>query len=292
MSRLLAIIESPPALPNALETHRSFVNTWECDENQHMNVQFYSRRFEEARRVFGLLTTGRDASTPVRDRHIRYHAELHAGATTVTRSAVIADGAFAGGIVHMLHHSETGVLSATALEQADIATGGQHAIGQDAARQALPRGIGAEPLTALPVGKLVELGGLAANFSVIGPCDCDAAGRLTERALVGRFSNGAPHAWKASGVDVNWLLSRNLGRVAVEMKITRHADAKPGDVLALYSAPVACSGKTVTLHHELVKLATGEPVASGKVVALILDLTTRRPTELPASVVAHLQKIA
>jgi acyl-CoA thioester hydrolase len=279
-------------LPNVLETHRSFVNTWECDENQHMNVQFYAKRFEEARRVFDLLATGKGAGAPVRDRHIRFHAELHAGATTVTRSAVIAGGAFAGRVVHMLYHSETGVLSATALEPAGDGVGGAHAIEEDAARQALPRSVEAAPLTAFPAEKLVDLGGLAANFSVALPSDCDPEGRLTERALVGRFSDSAPHAWKASGVDVNWLLARNLGRVAVEMKITRHADTRPGDVLALYSAPVACSGKTVTLHHELVRLETGEPVASGRVVALILDLTTRRPTELPAPVVAHLQKAA
>ena len=31
-----------------VESHRSFVNTWECDDNAHMNVQFYFKRFDEA----------------------------------------------------------------------------------------------------------------------------------------------------------------------------------------------------------------------------------------------------
>ena len=33
-----------PSDPNGtpfVETHRGFVNTWDCDENAHMNVQFY-----------------------------------------------------------------------------------------------------------------------------------------------------------------------------------------------------------------------------------------------------------
>lgn len=34
----------------------SFVNRWECDENDHLNVQFYFSRFEEADRQFRLMT--------------------------------------------------------------------------------------------------------------------------------------------------------------------------------------------------------------------------------------------
>ena len=31
-----------------LVTQRGFVNTWECDENEHLNVQFYFARFADA----------------------------------------------------------------------------------------------------------------------------------------------------------------------------------------------------------------------------------------------------
>lgn len=276
-------------MPDFAETHRSFVNTWECDENQHMNVQFYAKRFEEARRVFEVVAAGDTSAAPVRDRHIRYHAELHAGATTVTRSAVISDGARAGSVVHLLHHAETGRLSATALESAGAGFSADFRVAESEVGAALPRSVEAEPLRPLSARHLVSHGGLATNFSIAAANDCDAEGRLTARAIVGRFSDGAPHGWKASGVDVNWLLENGLGRVAVEMKITRHGECRPGDALALYTMPAASSGKTVTLHHELVRLSDGLPLATGKVVALILDLSTRRPTALPEAVVAKLQ---
>ena len=36
------------------ETQRAFVNTWECDENDHLNVQFYWKRFGDAAQVLQL----------------------------------------------------------------------------------------------------------------------------------------------------------------------------------------------------------------------------------------------
>ena len=40
---------------SAIETLKSYVNTWECDENDHLNVQFYFRFFEDAAGHFQLL---------------------------------------------------------------------------------------------------------------------------------------------------------------------------------------------------------------------------------------------
>jgi acyl-CoA thioester hydrolase len=61
----------------AIETLFSFVNCWECDENDHLNVQFYLARFEEADRQFRLLSGLSDALAGARRaRHLRYHEEL------------------------------------------------------------------------------------------------------------------------------------------------------------------------------------------------------------------------
>ena len=47
---------------SAVETLFSFVNRWECDENDHLNVQFYFSRFDEADRQFRLVTGLSDAN--------------------------------------------------------------------------------------------------------------------------------------------------------------------------------------------------------------------------------------
>src|SRR5690606_14463926 len=173
-------------LQELLETHRSFVNTWESDENAHMNVQFYLKRFDEAARFFDLLSGGGVHDRPLpRDRHVRYHAELTAGSTTLVRSAVIADGPFEGRVVHFLENSETGALSATALDSTSRPDF-KHRIPAEKAAPALPRSAPAEPLTPVAPEKILASGGLVTNRSVVSPADCGATGHMSEQAHVAR----------------------------------------------------------------------------------------------------------
>lgn len=279
------------ALHDLVETHRSFVNTWECDENAHMNVQFYLKRFDEAARFFDMLSAGAAHDGPLpRDRHVRYHAELVAAATTLVRSAAIEDGPYAGRVVHFLEHAETGVLAATAI---DAPSGLRHEsrIGAAHVERALPRSAPSEPLRAFAPDRILARGGIVSNRSIVGSGECDARARMVEQCYVARLSDGAPHGWKCAGVDVEWLRERNLGRVAVEMKITHHAPAMAGDPLVLYTAPARAGEKTVKLRHEMVRASDGEAIASAEVVALILDLKKRKSIALPEHVVARLQSL-
>lgn len=277
-------------MTDTLETHRSFVNTWECDENAHLNVQFYLKRFDEAARFFALLSAGGGHDGPLpRDRNVRYHAELAAGATTLVRSAAISGGAFDGHVVHFLEDAETGRLSATSLDTPS-GTGHAHAIAADAAERALPRSAPHGSLEAITPRHILGRGGLVAHRAIVGPGDCDAAGTITERFHVACLSDAAAHAWSHAGAAAVWLGERGLGRVAVEMKITHHAPAMAGDAIAVYSAPTAATGRTVTLRHEIVRAADDRPVASAEVVALILDLSTRRPVALPEPVAARMAR--
>lgn len=275
-----------------IETHRSFVNSWESDENAHLNVQFYMKRFDEAARFFAMLSgdAGHDGPLP-RDRHVRYHAELRAGSTTLTRSAAIAGGAFDGRVVHFIENAETGVLSATAL---DFPTGRDHphTICEEEAKQALPRSAPAETLTPIEPKDIRAMGGLVTNRSILGPGECGPHGSATERAHVARFSDAAPHTWNRAGVSVEWLKENKLGRVAVEMKITHHAPARAGDPLTVHSVPRVSGARTVALRHEIVRESDGAAIASSEVIALILDLTTRKATALPEAVRERLARNA
>ncbi|MDX5365767.1 MAG: thioesterase, partial [Alphaproteobacteria bacterium] len=69
-----------------LDTFRGTVNTWECDEVGHMNVQFYVARASDAafylRHALGLspshVKVERRAMVAIEE-HIRFHRELRAG---------------------------------------------------------------------------------------------------------------------------------------------------------------------------------------------------------------------
>ena len=99
------------------ETLFSFVNRWECDENDHLNVQFYFSRFEEADRQFQLISGLSEALVGARRvRHVRYHKELRTGDLVTVRSAIAFDGPHMLSVVHEMYNTTSGALAATAID--------------------------------------------------------------------------------------------------------------------------------------------------------------------------------
>jgi len=265
------------------ETFRSFVNTWECDENAHMNVQFYFRAFQQASEVFALMA-GRPnpgaASAIVR--HVRYHRELRAAHGYHVRSALLGEGAAAGGVVHLLCDSENGSLAATALDQPGYRTGFPVPVGEAAARPALPRGLPWGPtLPADTAGLLAR--GLAriVHRSVLRVAETGFDGDMLSEAAISRFTDGVPHSWADLGLSSAWLAANGFGRVAVEMKLTRLEKAEAGRPLRLVTWIPLVEEKTFVIRHQIEDLVTGRVVAAGEVRSLVMDLSTRRAVPVP-----------
>lgn len=264
-----------------VETHRSFVNTWECDDNAHMNVQFYFKRFDEAARFFAGMNGGDMAGPLPRTRHVRYHAELHVGGITRMRSAILADGRFAGHVVHVLDDLETGRIAATAIDAPSGFRADANRVSEREVELALPKGIEPDPSNPMKAGDVLALGGLVSSRTIVQPMLCDAAGELLSQGFVGRLSDGAAHVWEVAGVGIARLRELGYGRVALEMKLTHHRPAKAGDALLIHSRPIMTGGKAMQLHHEITRFPDGAPVATAHVMAVILDLTTRRSVAMP-----------
>ena len=78
----------------AIETLFSFVNCWECDENDHLNVQFYLGRFEEADRQFRLLSGLSDAAMKYNpDSMIRWRRQKRRDLDLLPEPSVYESGA-------------------------------------------------------------------------------------------------------------------------------------------------------------------------------------------------------
>lgn len=263
------------------ETHRAFVNTWECDENAHLNIQFYLKRFDEAARIHAAMTGHGVPDGPLPcTRHVRYHGELLPGAMTKIRSAIVGDGPFEGWTVHLLENISSDSIAATAL---DSPAGEKPMAGVPAAEvaPALPRGLPRDHLEPLPPDDILGKGGLVANHSIVAPSECDAAGRLMQQFYIARMSDAAAHAWEHAGISTTWLDQHGYGRAAVEMKLTYHGSVSAGDMLFLHCRAEVAGRKTVKLRHEIVRYPDMRPVFSAEVLALILDLKTRRSVVLP-----------
>lgn len=266
-----------------IETHRSFVNRWECDENNHMNVQFYMKRFDEATQIMDAIE-GHKAPRPTM-RHVRYHRELLEGDGAIIRSGWFTDGDGNTHRVHIMSHSETGKICTTALDtfakSPPARTGGPVCDGSDL-EPALPRGLDDAPIifenAEATVAKKIAV---ISNYSIVEDHDRETDGHLHFNRIISRFTDGAPHIWDLSGLTTSWLQNQNLGRVAVEMKVMATSDTLAGTALRLISCISDRNEKTFRILHQLQEIVSGKVIALGEVRCLILDLERRKAVALP-----------
>lgn len=98
-----------------LETYRGVVYPWHIDHIGHMNVQFYTARFDEATWHFFaaigitsayLKTNGRGMAAV--DQHTQYKQELHAGALIRITSELLEMKPKTVRFRHRMYNAETG----------------------------------------------------------------------------------------------------------------------------------------------------------------------------------------
>ncbi|MBA5779144.1 thioesterase family protein [Stappia sp. F7233] len=273
----------------AVETLFSFVNRWECDENEHLNVQYYFSRFEEADRQFRLLTGLSDAlAGPRRCRHVRYHRELCVGHVLLMTSYAAVDGPHMLTIVHELR-TDDGALAATAIDGYSAAEGTvrelrrrfkpvELAMPEYAMPRGLPAAVSAMKST---LDGLIAGGAAIVNRSTVTPRNLGPEGRADDELAIGRFTEAAPHVWNMTPMTSSWLAERDLGRVAVEMKLAWLGPLKAGDPIIVVSAPIAASRSTFAFRHHLFETRASRLAAVCETVALTMDLKTRKAVPLP-----------
>ncbi len=258
-------------------THKSFVNSWECDENVHLNVQFYWKRFGQAVTVFQQS----EGLEPQRwsNRHVRYHSELGMSANTTVRSAAVAG---ANTLVHQLYGAGGDVLSATAVDEFANSFDAQNAHVLNIPDAALPRSLQSKPLSIVDADEMLKTrNGVLSHLSVISSKECDDEGVLLDENHISRFSDAAGHLWHHMGIDRGWMQKQNLGSVAVEMRTTRHALPKNGMITEIVSWVDQVSEKTFSFHHQVKDRISGNVLYRGAVTALMMDIAARKAVALP-----------
>lgn len=260
------------------ETYRGFVNTWECDENDHVNVQFYFDRFEIAARAAAALSSGRYEAVRLRVRHVRYHKECQAADLLVGESAGVAGRSAT--VQHRLLNAETGALLATALDLYDGAAWGLSEIPLDP--HGAPRGLAEGYDGEARDDAALEAAGYPVTYrGLVRPGEVCAAGAMSDRHFIARVTDAVAHAWTNAGVTGSFLADNGYGRVAVEMKLSIAERPTAGTLLHVRSALIAVTRSTLTFRHLLIDTAARRPFAVVSVAALIMDHRTRRAIRLP-----------
>lgn len=285
-----------------LLTHRGYVNTWECDDRGHLNVQFYPDRFADAgAHALHALGLGPQAAAAAGlgfrlvQEHVTFQRELRASDSISVYTGVAAADAQGLTLLHELVESTSGQVSSTSTQRL-VVEGGQfpEAVLARAAQatievpqHARPRSVGDVAPPILTLNAPGTQGLVEIRRGIVHPPECDATGRQRMRFLHGQFSDGAGHLWEAMGLPRDKMVDRGFGSVVVELLLRPIRPVMAGTLVVIRSGVCAVAGKSIRVNHFMFDAETGETVATSDVTALLMDLTTRRAIALPEDVRAQ-----
>lgn len=285
-----------------IETLRDTANSWECDENDHINIKSYARRFDDAVRAF--LVEARWQVPHRTSRLIRFHAELRGGEPVNGTTAIVAIDGGQVALEHRLyasHRMANGepLLSATALDLLpDVEREDLSAFDlTSASADALPKTGRLDANQTLHISGLdrlpVTYKGVVPNDAFGPEAESTNGPRLSDHYLVGIISDAATHIWAEAGATDDWLRERGWGRAAVQLRLRYGTRPQAGDVVDIRSAIVAFTRKTVSYRHLIVNQMTETVIAEATITSLMLDLSARRAIPWPDDNLKHLhQKVA
>jgi acyl-CoA thioester hydrolase len=271
-------------------TYATAVNTWQCDENAHLNVQFYTEFGHEASaQLMASLGLGRRAqasaglSVRAAHDHIRYLREFRVIDPVAVRSAPVEVGEFHLVVYHEIRNSGDDTIASTMRRRivSDKPWPAAFRNAAGAARielppAAKPRGVGESELPELTLADARRVGLTEVGRSAIKPFECDENGELLPRHQTGRYSDGAPILWNHMGFDRAAMQQRQEGSVVVEMMQYYRRPLVAGDAAIVMSGLADHGDKIVKLAHFLFEAETGTLAACAEAVGVKFDQKIRK----------------
>lgn len=281
------------------EVWRGGVNAWECDEMGHMNVRFHLTRAAEglaglARRLRlpDAFRAGAASTLLVREQHIRFHKEAHAGAPLAMTGAVTRWGDADAELAFVMRHPDETVASTFRMRvehgtPADRvfpwparARAAAEALTTDVPPEAQGRtlGFGEEPPVSASLARADALGLVCIGRGVLSPAGCDVHGALRPDEFIGRVSDGAAalvRPLREAARDGN-PEARRVGGAVLEYRLLMRDRATAGDHLELRSGLIAGEGKVARVAHWMLDPVSGRPWVSSEAVVVSFDLDTRK----------------
>jgi acyl-CoA thioester hydrolase len=284
-----------------VEIWRGGVNTWDCDEMGHMNVRHYVVRAQEG--LIGLaaelglphaFSPHANATLLVKEHHIRFLREAHAGAPLTMLGGVIEMGETEARLLQLLIHPGSGELAATFQTTVVHATPreGQpfpwpriareraEALKVEVPEKARARSLDLSPFT--PTASLARADALKLSRIGLGgllPTDCDVYGRMRAEQFIGRVSDGIGafiHPFRDLVVEHAEHKPQRMGGAVLEYRIAYLSWPRIGDRIDIRSGLVGTDARTMRVAHWMLDPATGEPWGTSEAVAITFDLDARK----------------
>lgn len=284
-----------------VEIWRGGVNTWDCDEMGHMNVRHYVVRAQEG--LIGLaaelglphaFSPHANATLLVKEHHIRFLREAHAGAPLAMLGGVIEMAETEARLLQLLIHPATGELAATfqttvvhatpregqPFPWPKIARERAEALKVEVPEKARARSLDLSPFT--PTASLARADALKLSRIGLGgllPTDCDVYGRMRAEQFIGRVSDGVGafiHPFRDLVFEHAQPRPGRLGGAVLEYRIAYLAWPRIGDRIEVRSGLIGTDARTLRVAHWMLDPATGEPWGTSEAVTITFDLDARK----------------
>lgn len=292
-----------------VELWRGGVNTWECDEMGHMNVRFYVAKAVEGLATLAALIGMPDAfcadatsTLLVREQHIRFLKEAHAGAALHMVGGVVEMGESEARLVQLLVHSNSGdiaasfqtvVVHATAREGvafpwSDRTRARAAALTMAVPEKAQSRSVALDPVeTTGSLARADELGLLRIGLGALSPQECDVFGRMRPELFIGRVSDGIGGLvgpLRAIVADHAPNRPARTGGAVLEYRLVQLDWPRAGERFELRSGLVGADARTMRMVHWMLDPESGKVWGTSEAVAITFDLDARKvvPIEDPA----------
>lgn len=300
-----------------VEIWRGGVNTWDCDEMGHMNVRHYVVRAMEG--LAGLaaelglphaFSPYANATVVVREQHIRFLREAHAGVTLHMLGGVIEISDTEARVLQLLVHSATGQLAATfqttiahvtpregeAFPWPRIVHERAAALKVEVPAQAQARSLDLSPFeTTASLARAEELGLKRIGLGALSPTDCDVFGRMRAEQFIGRVSDGIS-AFITPFRDVVVAHAEpkpaRMGGAVLEYRLIQLAWPRAGDRVELRSGLAGTEGQAMRVVHWMLDPTTGKAWGTSEAVAITFDLDARKVVPVRDTARAELAKWA
>jgi acyl-CoA thioester hydrolase len=276
--------------PGLIPTFSTAVNTWQCDENDHLNVQFYTEFGHEASaHLLASLGLGPRAQRAVGITldaawdHVRYLREFREVDAVEVLSAPVELGERHLIAYHEIRNASDGTVAATMRRRiaSDRPWSDPFRARAEAASMALPanakpRSVGTLALPDLALADAARTGLVDIGRTMIMPAECDERGAFLPHHLFGRYSDGAPLLWNHLGFDRAAMQERGEGSVVVEMLNHYRRPLQAGDLLVVMSGLASFTDKVLVFTHFLFEAETGTLAACAEAIGMKFDQKVRR----------------
>ncbi|HIG42965.1 MAG: hypothetical protein ABGY96_30275 [bacterium] len=276
------------------------VNRWECDENDHLNVRFFSQKMIQTLEL-GLIELGciprEDVQTitaNIKSQHMRFIAEARIAVPITGYFGLLsADDTGFCALVELRNSGTDQVMSAFVFDvNYPLKAEGLKTV--PLPNYAGSRGVPADPFpyANLTLSESYRRGFITIGRGIIQPDECSPNGLLLPNNYMSRGSDSMPNLWtRFAAGDSQFERGQGvIGGAVLEYRMDHFTNLKQGDRFVVVSGLDNLTEKIQHMVHIFFNIDSGEITLGCRALGISMDLVARKSIPIPPERRAVMQK--